>query len=136
MSGIAGLFRRDHGPIDPETLSRLHAAGSHRGVDGGRIWRDGCAGLSHQLLRCTPESSCEQPLLDAAAGLAITFDGRLDNRADLIAALDARAAADDAWLVLRAYERWQEAVAARLLGDFAFAIWDGRAERFFCARDT
>jgi asparagine synthase (glutamine-hydrolysing) len=138
MSGIAGVFRRDGTPIDAGTLARAHAAGRDRGVDGGRLWRDGCAGLSHQLLRCTPESSSDQPFADEASGLAITFDGRLDNREDLIASLDAPAlaAAGDAWLVLRAYERWQQRAASRLLGDFSFAIWDRPARRLYCARDV
>src|SRR5439155_24142585 len=38
-------------------------------------------------------------------------------------------------LILWAYERWGEESPARLLGDFAFAIWDAAARRLFCARD-
>ncbi len=41
----------------------------------------------------------------------------------------------DAELVLRAYECWGEDCPNRLLGDFAFAIWDARNQRLFCARD-
>jgi asparagine synthase (glutamine-hydrolysing) len=43
--------------------------------------------------------------------------------------------ASDARLILHAYHVWGEDCVEHLLGDFAFAIWDGRARRLFCARD-
>lgn len=39
-------------------------------------------------------------------------------------------------LVLRAYEVWGEESASRLLGDFAFVIWDGARRQLFAARDA
>lgn len=41
----------------------------------------------------------------------------------------------DEELILDAYERWGEDCVAHLIGDFAFAIWDERLQRVFCARD-
>lgn len=41
----------------------------------------------------------------------------------------------DAELILHAYERWGDDCVKHLLGDFAFAIWDDRRKRLFCARD-
>jgi asparagine synthase (glutamine-hydrolysing) len=38
-------------------------------------------------------------------------------------------------LILGAYQKWGEACAGKLLGDYAFAIWDWRRHLFFCARD-
>ena len=138
MSGIGGLFHRDGRAIDPAELNRIHDAARDRGVDGGRVWIDGCAGFSHQHLRTTPESAGQQPLADPASGLSITFDGRLDNRDELIGALDAPDLrdADDAEIVLRAFAEWREACAARLLGDFSFAVFDTRLRRLYCARDV
>ncbi|HEX6717648.1 MAG TPA: asparagine synthase-related protein [Pyrinomonadaceae bacterium] len=37
--------------------------------------------------------------------------------------------------ILRAYESWGEDCVNHLIGGFAFAIWDEREQRFFCARD-
>jgi asparagine synthase (glutamine-hydrolysing) len=75
----------------------------------------------------------------AGDGLAIVFDGRLDNRDDLMAALSGRQMplreTSDAALVLAAYRQWGEECPARLLGDFAFAIWDLKRRTVFCARD-
>jgi len=41
----------------------------------------------------------------------------------------------DAELILEAYKEWGEDCVKHLIGDFAFAIWDNRQQRFFCARD-
>ena len=38
-------------------------------------------------------------------------------------------------LILNAYEKWGEDCVKHLIGDFAFAIWDERLQRLFCARD-
>ena len=38
-------------------------------------------------------------------------------------------------LILDAYEKWGDDCVKHLLGDFAFAIWDDRRKRLFCARD-
>jgi asparagine synthase (glutamine-hydrolysing) len=38
-------------------------------------------------------------------------------------------------LFLNAYEKWGEDCVKHLHGDFAFAIWDDRHQRYFCARD-
>ena len=67
------------------------------------------------------------------------FDGRIDNRRELTIALSHRgvgATIDDAELVLAAYGAWGDACASRLIGDFAFGLWDGRARRLLCARDA
>ena len=112
----------------------------HRGPDGARHWVQGPIAMGHRALNTTPESSLErQPLLDEAAGLGLTFDGRIDNRDELKSVL----AADrtngrvetDAELVLAAYRKWGEECPEHLLGDFAFAIWDEPRKRLFCARD-
>ena len=38
-------------------------------------------------------------------------------------------------LILHAYEKWGDDCVKHLIGDFAFAIWDDRRKRLFCARD-
>jgi asparagine synthase (glutamine-hydrolysing) len=41
----------------------------------------------------------------------------------------------DSSLILLAFERWEEDCPKKLLGDFAFAIWNQRDRTLFCARD-
>jgi len=71
--------------------------------------------------------------------LTIAADVRLHNREDLVGALGidpvpARQVGDS-YLLLAAYEKWGEECGCFLLGEFAFAIWDGRRRRLFCCRD-
>lgn len=140
MSAIGGVFHLDGSPCEPAALDALAALLRHRGSDHTAVWRDGPAGLVHARFITTPESAAErQPVVDAAAGLAISFDGRLDNRDELFAqlAIDTgdRAAIGDAALVLRLYRAAGLGCVPPLLGDFAFAIWDGSLGRLLCARD-
>lgn len=65
----------------------------------------------------------------------ITGNVRLDGRRDLIAKLKLSDSPDDAELVLHAYRVWKEDCVKHLIGDFAFAIWDGTRQQLFCARD-
>jgi asparagine synthase (glutamine-hydrolysing) len=79
-------------------------------------------------------------LMDASTGRAITFDGRLDNRSDLLRQLELTAAdggsIGDAEMTLRMYGAFGDDCVKRLLGDFAFAIWDSQRRRLFCAREA
>ena len=138
MSGIPGVFNRDGRPADASVVARMVAAVPHRGPDGARCWASGPVAVGYQRLRLLPED-VPQPIVDPSRDFVIAFDGRLDNRRELIAALASGAAAfrtpSDAELVLAAYGRWGEDCAAHFVGDFAFVIWDGSRRRMFCARD-
>jgi asparagine synthase (glutamine-hydrolysing) len=108
---------------------------ARRGPDAAGELVGGAYGLGHRLRG--PASRPAQPF--SRGGCAIVADVRLDHRTDLLRALDlvagGRAPPDDAELVLRAYQRWGEDCVGRLLGDFAFAIWDEARHQLFCARD-
>ena len=70
-------------------------------------------------------------------GFAAVFDGRLDNRFDLMRALrmDPRRASAES-LIVEAYRRWGSGFAERFLGDFAFVVWDPIRCRLVAARDA
>jgi len=116
------------------------AALAMHGPDGVGAWHDGPVALGHRMLWTTPESLHEQqPTVNSAADLVITADARIDNRKELIDLLrPARMSPNpitDSELILAAYERWGHDCPEHLAGDFAFAIWDRRNRRLFCARD-
>lgn len=118
MGGMLGVWNRDGRPVDPALLARLHATLAHR-----------------------REVACLTiPSRDAAPAFAAAFDGRLDNRDELIGALGivpgVDAAAADSTLVLAAYRAWGEDFAARLTGDFAVAIADPVNQVLLLARDA
>lgn len=113
---------------------------AHRGPDGRGVWLapGGSVALGHLALYTTPESRREaQPLVRPESGVTLVADARIDNREELIGALGvSRASAPtDAELIAAAYDRWGEGCAERLIGDFAFALWDVRKRTLFCARD-
>lgn len=137
MSGIAGILRLDD--RKPDGLDAMMDRVKHRGPEGVETFVDQIAGLGHAKLTATPEAANEvMPWVHDETGCAITADVRLDNRAVLIADLglpDDGRPLGDGELILRAYLRWGDDCAVHLQGDFAFAIWDPRQQRMFCARD-
>jgi asparagine synthase (glutamine-hydrolysing) len=154
MSGIVGIVNLDGSPVDRDLLSRMTNFMSYRGPDAQELWIDGNVGFGHTMLRTTWEAEHEtQPLtLDGSSWL--TADARIDGRAELIAKLEKKlgnplpfqqrkeisglrqqTSPNDAELILLAYQAWNTDCVNHLIGDFAFAIWDGRLRRLFCARD-
>jgi asparagine synthase (glutamine-hydrolysing) len=91
------------------------------------------------MLRTVPEARFEvQPQCADDNSLALVLDGRIDNREALIASLSLSgnpSRLSDSAIVLAGYERWGPKVVERLLGAFAFAVWDAKARRLFVARD-
>jgi asparagine synthase (glutamine-hydrolysing) len=140
VSGIVALFRLDGAPVAQAVLDAMLDAQSHRGPDARGSHVDGSIGLGHGLLATTLEDTLvQQPLRDRRAERWLVADARLDNRdelfADGLAASRAPAQVSDAELLLEAYDRWGDACATHLVGDFAFALWDAPRRRLFCARD-
>lgn len=139
MSGIFGVHHLDDGQVEPKVLQQMSNTLSHRGFDGANIWHQAQVGLGHRLLWTTPESLLEkQPLADDSENFVVTADARIDNRQDLISQLGLKASADkitDSAIILRAYQKWGVDCPQKLIGDFAFAIWDARQHQLFCARD-
>jgi len=137
MSGIAGLWWLDGRPVDTNHLMRAVEAMAHRGPDGSGVTVEGHIGLGHLLLKTTPEDkeNC-QPLVQGA--LTLTADARIDNRTELLAKLRGTVSArsTDAEFILAAYERWGAEAPTKLVGDFAFALYDAGRRRLFCARDV
>jgi asparagine synthase (glutamine-hydrolysing) len=122
----------------PEGLSMASCAGASR---------PGAVALGHRRLKITAEDEWEQQPLAGVSGSAggvaasawLVADARIDNRMELARELGVPVSGlvrtpDSAW-VQRAWQRWGQECVQRLVGSFAFAVWDGRAEEFFVARD-
>jgi asparagine synthase (glutamine-hydrolysing) len=140
MSGIVGILNLDGAPVDRTLLQRMTDFMKFRGPDEQRIWVDGNVGFGHTLLRTTFESEHEHQPFTLDGKVWIVADARVDAQDELIAKLNAqgehvRRGVTDVELLLRAYRTWGEDCVDRLLGDFAFAVWDDRQQRLFCARD-
>jgi asparagine synthase (glutamine-hydrolysing) len=138
MSALAGMVRFDGGPADATTVARMIDVVEHRGPDFCDLHIEGAIAFAYRWRRTGPSQPIDkQPARDREAQTVIVLDGRLDNRPELTGELGLRDEdlLSDAAIVLAAYRRWGGEVVARLLGDFAFAIWDGRERRLTLARD-
>lgn len=137
MSALAAIVARGGERGRPDHLQRMLAASPRPGDRTSSAIADGVA-LGFVAFDTLPDSDLEQqPLVDERRGLAVVFDGRLDNRDDLAEALDIdpRGTVSDVRLVLEAFARWGTGMPARLAGDFALAVWDAGARRLIAARD-
>ncbi len=140
MSGICGIVNRNSEPVDRQLLTTLTDFMTFRGPDAQQVWADGPVGFGHTLLRTTFEAEHEQQPCSLDGRVWITADARIDGQKDLKRKLAGKGrhgldGITDAELVLHAYHAWGEECLQHLLGDFAFAIWDGPEHRLFCARD-
>jgi asparagine synthase (glutamine-hydrolysing) len=140
MAGIAGIYCADGRPADTAELKRMTAAAEYRGPDGITYWNSGPVAFAHLQFHTTPESLEErQPLVSPDGEACLVWNGRVDNREELLDALAAAGARlvdrTDPGLVLSAYLSWGTECVQRLVGDFALAIWTARQRQLWCARD-
>jgi asparagine synthase (glutamine-hydrolysing) len=140
MSGILGMWNLDGRPIETTLLSRLAKTLTHRGPDGEGQYSDGSVGLACRVFRVTPESVTEVQPFVHPSGVVLAFDGRLDNRDELLPILSRQfgscSGAPDSALVVAAYHAFGIEFAGRLLGDFALGLFDPRERRLVLARDA
>jgi asparagine synthase (glutamine-hydrolysing) len=140
MTALAGLWRFDGQPDAAEGCARMLAVQKLYGPDHSAHWSDSAVALGRQLMRLLPEDAFDrQPLIGGEGRYVLVADVRLDNRDELTAALripapQARTLCDAA-VLLSAIERWDESCLERLVGDYAFAAWDGARRRLLLARD-
>jgi asparagine synthase (glutamine-hydrolysing) len=142
MCGIAGVISITGMPVcgldgSLEVLSRMVA---HRGPDGDGTWiaESRRAGLAHRRLAIIDLSAAAQQPMVGPGSAVITYNGEIYNYLELRAELAAGwgfCSSSDTECILAAYDRYDTGCVDRLRGMFAFAIWDDRRRRLFCARD-
>lgn len=90
------------------------------------------------LLQINPQTGAQSATIfeHHESGLAVVFWGRLDNRADLIAQLNAKHHASNDELIALAWLKWGQHCPEKLIGDFTFAIVSQKAGTLFLARDV
>jgi asparagine synthase (glutamine-hydrolysing) len=141
VSGIVGVWNLDGRPVEPGSLDKLMAPIGHRGPDGLHWWSEGPVALGCAQFRVTPEAKNEVMPLVGRRGAILTWDGRLDNRAELVSLLrgsspDIDLSCPDPVLVMAAYERWGADFPTRLLGDMALALLDRERRELLLVRDS
>ena len=140
MSGFAVIYERSKQPIDPQAFERVMGRLSHRGPDGRDDIQIGSVRMGHWHFWTTPEEVGErQPLSLPGTPFTLVFDGRLDNRPEVLSELGIDPVAgnslSDAALTLRAFARWGQACFEHFVGEFAAVIYDQQHDEVLCARD-
>jgi asparagine synthase (glutamine-hydrolysing) len=94
--------------------------------------------IIYRAFHTTRESRLEKQPHPLPSGAIITWDGRLDNREELISQLSRPLSAEstDVAIVGAAYELWGPKSFAKLLGDWSLSIWEPRNRGLILAKDS
>jgi len=134
MSGVFGCWHRAGRPLNLDTfhnsLERLSPPRAR-----ATVWHNGPIALGHKSNwnsggPTTPQISRDE--------VACVFDGRLDNRDELLRTLGNRSLhcdSHDCDFVRAAYRRYGEHFAAYIKGDFICAVFDAVSDQMVVARD-
>ncbi|WP_445280286.1 asparagine synthase (glutamine-hydrolyzing) [Streptomyces sp. DSM 118148] len=142
MCGITGWVSYDR-DLTTEAIA-LHAMTETmacRGPDDRGTWTEGPAALGHRRLAIIDLPGGRQPMsVPTPEGtVALVYSGEAYNFTELRRDLKDRGHTfttdSDTEVVLHGYLEWGDAVAERLNGMYAFAVWDGRHDKLVMIRD-
>jgi asparagine synthase (glutamine-hydrolysing) len=137
MSAQFGKYNFDGRPVHPQELDRARPLLAPFGPDSeGYICKDNVA-ILYRAFHTTKESRREAQPYVSPSGAIVTWDGRLDNREELIGKLRCGLSTDstDLTIVAAAYEHWGTDAFARLIGEWAVSICDPSRRYLVFAKD-
>ncbi len=140
MCGICGELRLDQTTASKQVLQRMLVPLQRRGPDNEGIYLSKSIGFGHRRLSIIDLSeNANQPMHDEANKLTIVFNGTIYNYPELREKLLHKGhhfrSTGDTEVILKAYAEWGNDCVAKLIGMFAFAIWDESKQELFLARD-
>src|SRR6476469_7475685 len=142
MCGITGWVAFQHDLRGEQaTLDAMTETLACRGPDDRGTFTTEHAALGHRRLAVIDLPGGRQPMrVDTPEGpVAMVYSGETYNFTELREELAGRGhrftTSSDTEVVLHAYLEWDLALADRLNGMYAFAIWDGRHEKLVMVRD-
>src|SRR5262245_27274705 len=140
MCGIAGASSL--GRTQPVVVAGMLAALQHRGPDDSGLWtsEDARVTLGQRRLAIIDLSpSGRNPMAWDGGRLWITYNGEIYNFRELRRELENEGYSfrtrTDTEVILASYDRWGVNCLEKLVGMFAFGLWDSSSERLFLARD-
>lgn len=140
MCGISGWVSGNGQSPDRDVLTRMTRALAHRGPDAEGIVIEGPVGLGHRRLSIIDlRATNNQPLRDVSGRYLLVFNGEIYNYREVRKELEARGhrlqTDGDTEVLLEAIKEWGPAALDRLIGMFAFALWDTARQRMLLGRD-
>jgi asparagine synthase (glutamine-hydrolysing) len=141
MCGIAGIINLKNQVHAEDIRSMTHAI-MHRGPDdaGEYFNHEKSVAFGHRRLSFLDLSERgRQPLSNEDGTVWITFNGEIYNYRELKKSLQQLGhvfrSDTDSEVLVHAYEEWREKMLDKLVGMWAFAIWDENEQTLFAARD-
>jgi asparagine synthase (glutamine-hydrolysing) len=142
VCGITGwiAFERDL-TRERDVLDAMTLTMACRGPDASGVWSERNAALGHRRLAVIDLPGGVQPMSVSTpqGDVAMVYSGEVYNftqlRDELVALGERFKTSSDTEVVLRGYLQWGDAVADRLNGMYAFAIWDARRRKLVMIRD-
>jgi asparagine synthase (glutamine-hydrolysing) len=137
MSQQAGIWHYDQRPVSSEQFAAFDRQLTLQGPDSHGEYSEPGFAMLHRAFYITAEDALETQPVRTIHGTVLTWDGRLDNRDELLSALG-RTAFDlptDAEIVAAALSAWDTKALPHLVGDWALAWWNPRTPRLLLARD-
>lgn len=124
-------------PPAPQTVKKIQSLLAPYGPDGTNLYSEGGVIILYGALRSTSESRGEPQPQITMSGAAVVWDGRLDNRGELVRSLreGLSLGSSDAAIVRAAYERWGTRCFPNLVGDWALSVWNPRDHSLVLAKD-
>jgi asparagine synthase (glutamine-hydrolysing) len=139
MCGIVGIVNLVAGPPDRHVVESMMDVMRHRGPDGEGVTCDLQAALGHVRLSIIDVEGSKQPLANEDETVWVTFNGEIYNYRELREELQAKGhrlrTQGDTETLVHLYEDYGPEMVNRLIGMFAFAIWDKKNRQLFLARD-
>jgi asparagine synthase (glutamine-hydrolysing) len=136
MSVQFGRWNFDGQPIPATYIDQVDNLIAPYGPDGRSFHASPGLFLLYRSFCTTSEARREIQPKCTASGAVMTWDGRLDNRQELVEQLGVPLdGATDLALVAAAYEAWDTKCFAKLIGDWAVCVWDPKQRSLLLARD-
>ncbi len=137
MSALGGILNFNGAPVDESARFKLESGLTHQGPDGGTCFKTNSIAMIYRAYHTTHESEFEKQPQVSEHGHVLCWNGRLDNRTELMSLLgdQLRGATTDAAIVMAAYLKWKLNCLWRIIGDFAFSLWDPHSRSLILARD-
>lgn len=138
MSVQFGRWNFDGQPVDLEYVGKVDAVLAPYAPDGYSSYSAPGITVLYHSFHTTKESRREKQPHILNSGAMVTWDGRLDNREELIRELAGvlTASSTDAEIAAAAYEGWGENSFAKLIGDWALAIVNPVTRSVILAKDV
>ncbi len=140
MCGIAGRINHKTGrAADADDLDAMCARMGHRGPDERGTYLDGPLALGMQRLSIIDPDGGAQPIFNESGDVVVVFNGEIYNykelRRDLLARRHRFRTRGDTEVIVHLYEEHGPALAEKLAGMFAIAIYDRNKGRLLLIRD-